>query len=221
MDECPDRDVRVTINEDTVSLLNYNESGLIPAIVLDIGTNRPLMLAYMNRESLGVSLREGRTCFYSRSRKKLWRKGETSGNTQTIVRISADCEYNSLLVEVIPDGPACHTGEYSCFFNALYDNNTSPAFSLGTLYDIVKARKAERPDGSYTTYLFDKGLEKIAKKVGEESAEVIIASIKQNRDELIYETADLCYHMLVLLCEAGIEPAAIVNELDRRHTKNG
>ena len=225
--------------------LVYNSDGLIPAVIRERRTGNVLTLAYMNEESLRISLREGYTCFFSRSRRKLWRKGETSGNRQRITSVTADCDYDALLVEVEAEGPACHTGEESCFHNALYErasggcddlmkyesgadlgesaaaaNGSESAaagnFNMQTLYDIVMKRRAERPAGSYTTYLFDKGREKILKKVGEECAEVIIAAMKRDEGEIIYETADLCYHMLVLLCDAGIEPSAIIDELSRR-----
>jgi len=201
-----------------INALNFNAQGLIPAIVRDYNTGEVLMLAYMNRESLEISLKEKRTCFYSRSRRELWRKGETSGNVQHIVGISADCEYNSLLVEVIKDGPACHTGSERCFINPVYtDADAPPPFSLEALYGLLENRNRERPEGSYTTYLFEKGREKILKKVGEECAEVIIGAMKGSRDETVYEIADLCYHTLVLMTEMGIPPGAILKELEARH----
>lgn len=201
--------------------LKFDENGLIPAVVQDARTHRVLTLAYMNRESLAVTLREGRTCFYSRSRRTLWRKGETSGNVQRVVRVTADCDGDALLVEVEPAGPACHTGEESCFFRPLEgapDGGAAQArFSLDGLYGLLLGRKAERPAGSYTTYLFDKGREKILKKVGEECTEVIIGAMKDSREETVFEVADLTYHVLVLLGEMGVTPDEVRAELARRH----
>lgn len=201
--------------------LKFDEKGLIPAVVQDARTHRVLTLAYMNRESLAVTLREGRTCFYSRSRRTLWRKGETSGNVQRVVRVTADCDGDALLVEVEPAGPACHTGEESCFFRPLEgapDSGAAEArFSLDGLYGLLLGRKAERPAGSYTTYLFDKGREKILKKVGEECTEVIIGAMKDSREETVFEVADLTYHVLVLLAEMGVTPDEVRAELARRH----
>lgn len=201
--------------------LKFDENGLIPAVVQDARTHRVLTLAYMNRESLAVTLREGRTCFYSRSRRTLWRKGETSGNVQRVVRVTADCDGDALLVEVEPAGPACHTGEESCFFRPLEgapDSGAAEArFSLDGLYGLLLGRKAERPAGSYTTYLFDKGREKILKKVGEECTEVIIGAMKGSREETVFEVADLTYHVLVLLAEMGVTPDEVRAELARRH----
>jgi phosphoribosyl-ATP pyrophosphohydrolase/phosphoribosyl-AMP cyclohydrolase len=201
--------------------LKFDENGLIPAVVQDARTHRVLTLAYMNRESLAVTLREGRTCFYSRSRRTLWRKGETSGNVQRVVRVTADCDGDALLVEVEPAGPACHTGEESCFFRPLEgapDSGAAEArFSLDGLYELLLGRKAERPAGSYTTYLFDKGREKILKKVGEECTEVIIGAMKDSREETVFEVADLTYHVLVLLAEMGVTPDEVRAELARRH----
>ncbi len=197
--------------------LKFDENGLIPTIVRDYMTGDVLTLAYMNAESLRISLEEKRTCFYSRSRKQLWRKGETSGNVQHIVRINADCDQDALVVEVLKDGPACHTGEESCFFNSLYDGEKPEKFSLSSLYGLIEGRKQFMPQGSYTTYLFGKGKEKILKKVGEECTEVVIAAMKGSREETVYEAADLAYHMLVMLCELGIEPSEVLRELQKRH----
>ncbi len=197
--------------------LKFDKHGLIPAIVQDYVTGEVLTLAYMNAESLRISLEEKRTCFYSRSRKKLWRKGETSGNVQHIVRINADCDLDALVVDVLRDGPACHTGEDSCFFNTLYDGDKPEKFSLDSLYTLIQERKAAMPQGSYTTYLFEKGKEKILKKVGEECTEVVIGAMKNSREETVYEAADLAYHMLVLLCEMGISPDEVKKELQSRH----
>ncbi len=197
--------------------LKFDENGLIPAIVQDYMTGEVLTLAYMNAESLRISLEEKRTCFYSRSRRQLWRKGETSGNVQHIVRINADCDLDALVVEVLKDGPACHTGEETCFFNTLYDGDKPEKFSFSSLYGLIQERKRTMPQGSYTTYLFEKGKEKILKKVGEECTEVVIGAMKNSREETVYEAADLAYHMLVLLCEMGISPDEVRKELQSRH----
>lgn len=207
----------MTINEACLQKLKYDERGLIPAIVQDVFTNEVLTLAYMNEESLRISLEEGRTCFFSRSRQELWRKGETSGNVQAIFSITADCDYDALLVRVSKKGPACHMGTESCFHNGVSQVESQPPFSIDALYELILARKAEMPAGSYTTYLFEKGLEKILKKVGEESTEVIIGAMKESREETIYESADLLYHLLVLLCEMGISPGEVRGELAKRH----
>ena len=197
--------------------LKFDAHGLIPAVVQDFRTRQVLTLAYMNRESLEITLREKRTCFYSRSRQTLWRKGETSGNVQHVVRISADCDGDALVVEVLPDGPACHTGADTCFFRLLYGDAAEAPFSLDGLYRPLLSRKAERPAGSYTTYLFDKGREKILKKVGEECTEVVIGAMKGSREETIFEVSDLAYHVLVLMAEMGITPEDIRAELASRH----
>ena len=197
--------------------LKFNADGLIPAIVIDTETKQVLMMAYMNAESLRVSMEEGRTCFWSRSRKELWRKGETSGNVQQIVSITADCDADTLLVEVRKSGPACHTGAESCFFEPVYQNEEITPFSYEGLYDLIMGRKTNPKEGSYTTYLFDKGLDKILKKVGEECTEVIIAAAKKDKDETIYELADLCYHAMVLMADAGISVEDVTKELAKRH----
>lgn len=197
--------------------LKYDKDGLIPAVVQDFRTREVLTVAYMNAESLEISLKERRTCFYSRSRQELWRKGETSGNIQHIVRMRADCDGDALVVEVLRDGPACHTGEDSCFFNLLYDDESVQRFTMDALYTLIQGRKAEKKEGSYTTYLFEKGKEKILKKVGEECTEVIIGAMKDDRDETVYEIADLAYHILVLMAEVGITPQDIRDELAKRH----
>ena len=199
-----------------VNDLKFDDNGLIPAIVTDADTNAVLMFAYMNKESLLISIDEGRTCFWSRSRKELWRKGETSGNIQRIVSIRADCDRDALLVSVNKEGPACHTGADSCFFEELHGSGGEP-FSLDTLYEIILDRKLNRKPGSYTTYLFDKGVDKILKKVGEESTEVIIAGKAGDKAETIYEIADLAYHTMVLMTEMGIMPGDIKKELASRH----
>ena len=195
--------------------LKFDVKGLIPAVVVDHRTGKVLTLAYMNRESLAISIAEGRTCFWSRSRQELWRKGETSGNVQHIVRIDADCDCDALTVYVLPEGPACHTGETSCFFNPVYEGEAP--FSLEALYRLLVGRKAEKKEGSYTTYLFEKGLDKILKKVGEECTEVIIAGKAEDRAETVYEIADLAYHVLVLMVQMGISVDDIYEELASRH----
>ncbi len=196
--------------------LKYDSRGLIPAIVTDAESGKVLMLAYMNRESLEISLREGYTCFWSRSRGELWRKGETSGNRQRIVSVTADCDADALLVSVVKSGPACHTGAVSCFFNGICDSGERP-FSVDGLYELLLGRKSERPEGSYTTYLFEKGRDKILKKVGEECTEVIIAGKADDRAEAVYELADLAYHALVLMADMGITPGDVRAELAKRH----
>ena len=200
-----------------INKLKFDEKGLIPAIVTDAETKEVLTLAYMNRESLEISIKEKKTCFYSRSRQCLWRKGETSGNYQHIVDITADCDMDALTVSVIKDGPACHTGENSCFFNKVFDNDELGAFSLSGLYDLLVGRKEEKKEGSYTTYLFEKGIDKILKKVGEECTEVIIASKADDKKETIYEVADLAYHVMVMMVEMGISLDDIRAELASRH----
>lgn len=197
--------------------LKFDENGLIPAIVQDAYTKQVLTLAYMNAESLAISIAEQRTCFWSRSRKTLWRKGETSGNVQRIVSITADCDRDALVIEVDKSGPACHTGEESCFFNPLFLSEELKQFSYEGLYKLIEGRKTDKKEGSYTTYLFEKGLEKILKKVGEECTEVIIAAGKNDREETVYEIADLCYHVMVLMVQNGIKIEEITKELARRH----
>jgi phosphoribosyl-ATP pyrophosphohydrolase/phosphoribosyl-AMP cyclohydrolase len=200
-----------------IDSLIFDGRGLIPAIVQDAGSGRVLTLAWMNKESLSISIKEGRTCFYSRSRGALWRKGETSGNTQAIVSIAADCDRDALLVRVRPAGPACHTGAESCFFEELHKNEGEPAgFSLDGLYELLADRKKNPAEGSYTSYLFEKGEDKILKKVGEEATEVIIAA-KNDQEELRYEIADLAYHLLVLMAARGMTPQEIRGELSSRH----
>lgn len=197
--------------------LKFDEKGLIPAIVVDSATKRVLTLAYMNRESLQISMKTELTTFWSRSRQELWRKGETSGNDQHIVSITADCDRDALLVLVEPDGPACHLGTESCFEYPVWQSGTRQEFSLGGLYQLLLERRAERPEGSYTTYLFEKGLDKILKKVGEECAEVIIAGKAGDKRETVYEIADLAYHVLVLMAQQGITVEDVQKELASRH----
>lgn len=197
--------------------LKFDEQGLIPAIVQDHYTKQVLTLAYMNRESLAVTIDEQRTCFWSRSRQELWRKGETSGAVQHVVSITADCDGDALVVEVIKDGPACHTGEESCFFQPVYLSEELKQFSYEGLYHLIRGRKTAPQEGSYTTYLFEKGLDKILKKVGEECTEVIIGGSKQDKEETIYEIADLTYHVMVLMVQMGITVEDITKELEKRH----
>ena len=197
--------------------LKFDENGLIPAIVQDHWTKEVLTLAYMNEESLAISIAEQRTCFWSRSRKELWRKGETSGNVQHIVSITADCDGDALVVEVVKDGPACHTGEESCFHRPLFLSEELKPFSYEGLYRLIAGRKTSPKEGSYTTYLFEKGLDKILKKVGEECTEVIVAGKGGDRDETIFEIADLCYPVMVLMVQSGISLEDVTRELSRRH----
>lgn len=200
-----------------ISSLKFDEKGLIPAVVTDYFTKKPLMLAYMNAESLKISMEKGLTCFWSRSRGELWLKGETSGNLQHIVSITADCDLDALQIEVVKDGPACHTGNESCFFNEVWHSEERGDFSLDGLYELIKGRKTNPKEGSYTTYLFDKGIDKILKKVGEECTEVIVAGKGGDREETTYEIADLVYHVMVLMAESGIEVNDVIDELSKRH----
>ncbi len=197
--------------------LKFDEKGLIPAIVVDSVSKKVLTLAYMNKESLQITMEKKLTCFYSRSRQTLWLKGETSGNYQHVVSITADCDNDALVVVVEPDGPACHTGEESCFFNPVFANEDLKDFSLSALVKLIEGRKTEKTEGSYTTYLFEKGVDKILKKVGEESTEVIIAAKADDKKETIYEIADLAYHVLVLMIQMGISLEDIHKELASRH----
>ena len=200
-----------------VNKLKFDEQGLIPAIVVDAITKQVLTLAYMNRESLQISMEKGLTCFWSRSRQELWLKGETSGNYQHIVSITADCDGDALVVVVEPDGPACHTGTTSCFTKPVWESEERSEFSLQALMTLIEGRKTEKKEGSYTTYLFEKGLDKILKKVGEESTEVIIAGKADDKAETVYEIADLTYHLLVLMIQMGISLEDIHRELASRH----
>ena len=200
-----------------IEKLKFDEKGLIPAIVVDAVTKRVLTLAYMNRESLRISMEKELTCFWSRSRQELWLKGETSGNYQHIVSITADCDGDALVVTVEPEGPACHLGTDSCFEYPVYQSENRHEFSLQGLMELIEGRKTDRKEGSYTTYLFDKGLDKILKKVGEESTEVIIAAHANDRKETVYEIADLAYHIMVLMVEQGISLEDIHRELAGRH----
>ena len=197
--------------------LKFDEKGLIPAIVVDAITKKVLTLAYMNKESLQVSMEKGLTCFWSRSRQELWLKGETSGNYQHIVSITADCDKDALIVMVEKEGPACHLGTDSCFENPVWESETLKEFNLQGLYDMLVGRNETRPEGSYTTYLFEKGIDKILKKVGEESTEVIIAAHANDKAETVYEIADLAYHIMVLMVNQGISLEDIHKELASRH----
>ena len=197
--------------------LKFDEKGLIPAIVVDSVSKKVLTLAYMNRESLKISMEKKMTCFFSRSRQELWLKGETSGNYQHIVSITADCDNDALVVEVEPQGPACHKGTFSCFENRIFTNEELQDFSYEELMELIRGRKTEKKEGSYTTYLFEKGMDKILKKVGEECTEVIIAAKSDDKKETIYEIADLCYHTMVLMIEMGISLEDIHKELASRH----
>ena len=197
--------------------LKFDANGLIPAIVVDSITKKVLTVAYMNRESLEISMEKGLTCFWSRSRQELWLKGETSGNYQHIVSITADCDKDALVVVVEKDGPACHLGTDSCFANPVWQNEEKQEFSLQGLYDMLVGRKNDKPEGSYTTYLFEKGIDKILKKVGEESTEVIIAAKADDRNETVYELADLAYHAMVLMVQMGITVEDVHKELASRH----
>ncbi len=197
--------------------LKFDGRGLIPAIVVDASSGKVLTLAYMNRESLELSMREQRTCFWSRSRRELWRKGETSGNIQHIVDITADCDRDALVVRVNKKGPACHLGTDSCFNDKVFVGEAAEPFSVKGLYDLLEGRKENLPEGSYTTYLFQKGLDKILKKVGEECTEVIIAGKAGDRRETVYEIGDLMYHVLVLMVELGISVDDVLSELASRH----
>ena len=197
--------------------LKFDDRGLIPAIVTNAETGKVLTLAYMNRESLEITEQKRLTCFYSRSRQELWLKGETSGNYQHVVSITADCDKDALLVKVIPDGPACHTGTESCFTNEMWENDDISPFSLEGLMELIAGRKAEKKEGSYTTYLFEKGIDKMLKKIGEESTEVIIASKAGDKKETVYEIADLVYHVMVMMIEMGISLDDIRSELASRH----
>lgn len=200
-----------------ISELKFDEKGLIPAVVVDAITKKVLTVAYMNEESLKISMEKGLTCFYSRSRQELWLKGETSGNYQHIVKIIADCDKDALVVQVRKDGPACHMGTDSCFTNVIWESEEESEFSLEILMEMLRGRKEEKKEGSYTTYLFEKGIDKILKKVGEECTEVIIAGKADDKAETIYEIADLAYHVMVLMLQMGISLEDIHKELASRH----
>lgn len=199
-----------------IDKLKFDDNGLIPAIIIDYYTKEVLTLAYMNKESLEISLKEGKTCFYSRSRKELWRKGKTSKNYQHIQSIKSDCDNDALIIEVIKDGPACHTGAESCFMNEIYQKENYKDFSVYKLYELIRGRKINMTEGSYTTYLFNSGIDKILKKIGEESSEVIIGAKNGSKEEIIYELSDLFYHSLVLMVEKNITLNDIKDELSKR-----
>ena len=200
--------------------MKFNEHGLVPAIIQDASTSEVLMLAYMNDESLERTLDSGETWFWSRSRNELWHKGATSGNIQEVLEVVADCDDDALLIRVMPSGPACHKGERSCFHNYLREARQNPPRTfhavLTELYNVIDNRRCELPEGSYTTYLFREGLDKILKKVGEEASETIIAAKNQDREQFVNETADLIYHLLVLLVDRGVTLEEIGSELSRR-----
>ncbi len=200
-----------------IDTLKFDSNGLIPAIVVDAISGKVLTLAYMNRESLQISMEKGLTCFWSRSRQELWLKGETSGNYQHIVSITADCDADALIIKVEKDGPACHKGTDSCFEDVIWESDVLHEFSLASLMKLIEGRKTEKKEGSYTTYLFEKGIDKILKKVGEECTEVIIAAKANDRAETIYEISDLVYHTMVLMIEQGITLEDIHRELASRH----
>ena len=197
--------------------LKFDDKGLITAVVQDYYTKQVLTVAYMNEEALKITMDEGYTCFWSRSRQELWRKGETSGNRQKVVNIVADCDGDALVIEVKKDGPACHTGAESCFFNDIFMADDETPFSVEALYEMIKGRKTEPKEGSYTTYLFEKGMDKILKKVGEECTEVIIGAAKGDKEEATYEIADLAYHIMVMMVEQGITTKEVTAELAKRH----
>ena len=200
-----------------IEILKFDEMGILPVVVLDFYTKKVLTLAYMNKESLKISMEKNLTCFFSRSRGKLWLKGETSGNYQHIVSITADCDGDALVVEVKKDGPACHTGSDSCFTSEVYANENEKSFSFDMLYELLEGRKTNKKEGSYTTYLFEKGLDKILKKVGEECTEVIVAAKGGSKEETVFEIADLAYHVMVLMVQYGIKIDDVVDELAKRH----
>ena len=200
-----------------IDQLKFDEKGLIPAIVVDAQSKKVLTLAYMNRESLEISMNEGRTCFWSRSRQELWRKGETSGNVQHIVDVTADCDRDALVIRVNKTGPACHLGTDSCFNSPVFSSGAAEPFSVNGLYALLEGRRETLPEGSYTTYLFQKGIDKILKKVGEECTEVIIAGKAGDKRETVYEIGDLMYHVMVLMVEMGISVDDVLAELASRH----
>ena len=200
-----------------INSLKFDANGLIPAVVVDAVTKKVLTVAYMNEESLKISMEKGLTCFWSRSRQELWLKGETSGNYQHIVSITADCDNDALVVMVEKDGPACHKGTDSCFTNTVWESEDLHEFSYESLIKLIEGRKTDKQEGSYTTYLFEKGMDKILKKVGEESTEVIVAAKNNDKKETIYEISDLAYHVMVLMNEMGITMEEVHRELASRH----
>jgi phosphoribosyl-ATP pyrophosphohydrolase/phosphoribosyl-AMP cyclohydrolase len=200
-----------------INALKFDEKGLIPAIVVDTETKQVLTLAYMNEESLKISMEKGLTCFWSRSRQELWLKGETSGNCQHIVSITADCDRDALIVEVRKDGPACHLGTESCFNEVIFEGDEPPAFRYGDLMEMLRGRKENPKEGSYTTYLFEKGMDKMLKKIGEETTEVIISAKDGDWENTVYEIGDLMYHVMVMMIEAGISLDDVKREMSSRH----
>jgi phosphoribosyl-ATP pyrophosphohydrolase/phosphoribosyl-AMP cyclohydrolase len=213
-----------------ISKIKWDDAGLVPAVVQDAQSKEVLMMAYMNRESLLLSMENGVTWFWSRSRNELWNKGATSGHTQRIISMAYDCDGDTLIVKVEQKGPACHTGRYSCFFNPIeVSGNAAPEetaqttaerfATIGQLESVIAERYAERPEGSYTTYLFEKGVDKILKKVGEEASEVIIAAKNKDNDELRSEVSDLIFHLMVLLRERGLPLDDVIREINGRHGK--
>ena len=201
----------------SIEELKFDEKGLIPAVVVDSESKKVLTVAYMNAESLKISMEKELTCFWSRSRQELWLKGETSNNYQHIVSITTDCDKDALVVVVEKDGPACHLGTDSCFEYPVFQSETRHEFSVQGLYDLLVGRNESRPEGSYTTYLFEKGIDKILKKVGEENTEVIVAAKGDDKKETIYEIADLMYHVMVLMVHMGITVSDVLKELASRH----
>lgn len=201
----------------SIEELKFDEKGLIPAIVVDSESKKVLTVAYMNAESLRISMEKELTCFWSRSRQELWLKGETSGNYQHIVSITTDCDKDALVVVVEKDGPACHLGTDSCFEYPVFQSEERHEFSVQGLYDLLVGRNESRPEGSYTTYLFEKGIDKILKKVGEENTEVIVAAKGDDKKETVYEIADLMYHVMVLMVHMGITVSDVLKELASRH----
>lgn len=208
---------KIVTEDFDIDKLKFDEKGLIPAVVIEAGTHKLLMVAYMNKESLKISMEKKLTCFWSRSRQELWLKGDTSGNYQHIVSITADCDLDTLEVIVEKDGPACHTGSESCFFNPVWESDELSDFTMDDLMELIKGRKTDPKEGSYTSYLFDKGIDKILKKIGEESTEVIIAAKADDKKETVYEVADLAYHVMVMMIEMGISIEDIRKELASRH----
>lgn len=218
-DNLIEKNIKKEIDLSFINTLKFDEKGLIPVVVQDVDTKEVLMLAYMNKESMKKTLRDKKATYYSRSREELWTKGEISGNTQHVVGFYYDCDKDTILLIVKQKGVACHTGNYSCFFNKIFcDEKISNNELLKRLYELIEDRKNNPKEGSYTNYLFDKGLDKILKKVGEESAEVIIGAKNENKNEMIYEISDLVYHVLVLMVNSNIKIEDIKDELQGRES---
>jgi len=203
--------------ENLLNEVKFDDKGLVVAVAQDYITNEVLMVAYMNKESLEITLNEKRACYYSRSRQSLWRKGETSGHWQNLKGLYYDCDADAILMKVEQIGNACHTGAYSCFFNKVFEDNVTDQAILNRLYNQIIDRRDNPKEGSYTNYLFDKGLDKILKKVGEETSEVIIGAKNKNKDELVYEMCDLIYHSMVLMVSEGVTMDDLKAELTKRH----